>query len=200
MAIEHDNLVRYLMESYMADKEAGHGYDFLMENPVGSLRHRPYMQGERIEECVKRKTVDYCAFELPYKKSTDLSLDIIEALATNRQYRQCQMQRWTLQARDEEEQRPLEPSTEDRRSSTPAAQRTYKGPSVKKLLWRLPQKLTHEFTEQLKQTQMKSDQKVVIDFFSGEESWKAAVEEAGYIYLPVDVRTLTTPTVINSAG
>ena len=28
MAIEHDSLVRYPMESYIADKEAGHDYDF----------------------------------------------------------------------------------------------------------------------------------------------------------------------------
>ena len=39
MAIEHDNLVRYLMVSYEADIEAGHHYVFLIENPVGSLRH-----------------------------------------------------------------------------------------------------------------------------------------------------------------
>ena len=54
-----------------------------------------------------------------------------------------------------------------------------KGPNVEKLLWRLPQKLTHEFTEQLIQTQKNGEQKVVIDFFSGGESWKPAVDVAG---------------------
>ena len=31
---------------------------------------------------------------------------------------------------------------------------------------------------------------VIIDLFSGGESWKATVEQNGFIYIPVDLKTL----------
>ena len=58
-----------------------------------------------------------------------------------------------------------------------------KGPNVKKMLWRLPQLLTHEFTEQLRQTQTNSDQKIVIDFFLRGRKLEGSSRGSG-IYLP----------------
>ena len=39
---------------------------WIVENPMGLLRHRPFMMG------LPRWTVDYCMFGLPYRKRTDL--------------------------------------------------------------------------------------------------------------------------------
>ena len=39
---------------------------WIVENPMGLLRHRPFMSG------LPRWTVDYCMFGLPYRKRTDL--------------------------------------------------------------------------------------------------------------------------------
>ena len=194
MAIDHDNLVKYLTESYMADKEEGYEYDFLMENPAASLRQRPYMRGERIEGWMQRKTVDYCAFGMPYKKSTDIWTSLKDWHPVGKTGNgKCN------DGRCKQGWRKSSGRFNHRQRIGGPARLQPKGKNVKKLLWRLPQLLTHEFTEQLRQTQTSKEQKVVIDFFSGGESWKAAVEEAGYIYLPVDVRTLTTPTVTSSA-
>ena len=41
---------------------------WIVENPMGLLRHRPFMSG------LKKWTVDYCMFGAPYRKRTDLFL------------------------------------------------------------------------------------------------------------------------------
>ena len=38
------------------------------------------------------------------------------------------------------------------------------------------------------------DKKYVIDLFAGGESWRPAVEQEGYIYVPVDIRKLMAKT------
>ena len=38
------------------------------------------------------------------------------------------------------------------------------------------------------------DKKYIIDLFAGGESWRPAVEQEGYIYVPVDIRKLMTKT------
>jgi hypothetical protein len=65
-------MVRNLMESLIKDRERGLEYDLIMENPIGSLRHRPYMNGENVTDLLERTPVDYCAFGKPYKKPTDI--------------------------------------------------------------------------------------------------------------------------------
>ena len=41
-AIERDKMVRNIIRSYTKDREQGWNYDLVMENPLGSLRQRPY--------------------------------------------------------------------------------------------------------------------------------------------------------------
>jgi hypothetical protein len=38
--------------------------------------------------------------------------------------------------------------------------------------------------------EVQPDRKYVFDFFAGEESWRQAVEEQGYKYIPVDLTKL----------
>ena len=119
--------------------------------------------------------MDYCAFDMPYKKSTDLwtSLKDWNPSGSTGNGR-CN------DGHCKQGMRKSNGHWNHRQRIGGPAHLQPKGPNVKKLLWRLPQKLTHEFTEQLKQTQKNGEQKVVIDFFSGGESWKTAMEEAGY--------------------
>jgi hypothetical protein len=42
-----------------------------MENPLGSLRQRPYMRGEAMEKHLHRETTNYCAYGEQYAKATD---------------------------------------------------------------------------------------------------------------------------------
>ena len=58
----------------------------------------------------------------------------------------------------------------------------------KSKLWQLPLKLTREIMEALAEVQ--PNRRYVFDFFAGEESWRRAVEERRYKYIPVDPRKL----------
>ena len=71
-ALQHDYMVNNMFQSFFKDKGEGYSYKTIIENPVGSLRKRPYMLGERMQKEFTRTTVDYCAFGKPYRKSTDI--------------------------------------------------------------------------------------------------------------------------------
>ena len=57
--------------------------------------------------------------------------------------------------------------------------------------WQIPHKLCAEVVQQLRPREGKD---VVLDLFSGGESYRAAVEAAGYIYVPVDIATVSKET------
>ena len=65
-------MVRNMVRSQANDRKQGWTYDMVIENPLGSLRQRPYMRGEEFEDTFDRTTVDYCSYGKPYRKSTDL--------------------------------------------------------------------------------------------------------------------------------
>ena len=65
-------MVRNMVRSQANDRRLGWTYDMVIETPVGSLRQRPYMRGEKFEDTFNRTTVDYCSYGKPYGKSTDL--------------------------------------------------------------------------------------------------------------------------------
>ena len=77
------------------------------------------------------------------------------------------------------------------------------GPHVKKQLWSIPERLTSELMctamagENCKHTDTDTDTtdrtvKYALDLFSGGESWKALAEQNGYVYIPVDLKNLST--------
>ena len=80
------------------------------------------------------------------------------------------------------------------------------GPHVKKQLWSIPERLTSELMcaamagEDYKHTDTDTENtdttdrtiKYALDLFSGGESWKALAEQNGYVYIPVDLKTLST--------
>ena len=70
-AILVDRICKSILASFLQDKKDGYKYGMTIENPVGSLRRQPYMQGEVVESALRRTTVDYCAYGKPYRKSTD---------------------------------------------------------------------------------------------------------------------------------
>jgi hypothetical protein len=75
------------------------------------------------------------------------------------------------------------------------------GLHIKKQLWNLPMELTKELMKQMHEKQKgrctgdgeQTDdvtQDVIIDLFSGGESWRHIIESYDYIYLPVDIAKL----------
>jgi len=62
------------------------------------------------------------------------------------------------------------------------------GQHYKKTVWEIPEGLTREYLQELKQKCNASTRRIVLDLFSGGESWKKATEEAGFTYIPVDIK------------
>ena len=64
-------MCKSILASFLQDKKDSYKYGMTIENPVESLRRRPYMQGEVVESALRRTTVDYCAYGKSYRKSTE---------------------------------------------------------------------------------------------------------------------------------
>ena len=63
--------------------------------------------------------------------------------------------------------------------------------------WQIPHLLCEEVVSKMKP---KNDQKIILDLFSGGESYRNAVESAGYTYVPVDIKTLASDTESGSTA
>ena len=65
-------MVENLVRSLIREKQE-HDFDTIMENPVGSLRKRPFMQSQEWRELTTdQHTVGYCAYGAEVRKSTNI--------------------------------------------------------------------------------------------------------------------------------
>ena len=60
-AVLHDKMIENLLQSICAEREE-HDFEVAIENPVGSLRKRPFMQEAKWDRMVDMRTIDYCAY------------------------------------------------------------------------------------------------------------------------------------------
>ena len=70
-AIKQDVLVVSVLKSFLNAVRTDAGINVIMENPAGSLRLRPFVWIYEMLINLTRHTVDYCAFGVDRKKSTD---------------------------------------------------------------------------------------------------------------------------------
>jgi len=178
-AIAHDLLVKQIVRSFVRDSSGGAKYDLMMENPLGSLRQRPYMRGVAIEEHLTRRTVNYCAFGEEYSKATDLwtsfEWDPIGTTGNGRCCNgKCGMGKRTRRGR-----------FRHHKVIAGKSDRSVKGPHRLKQIWKIPPPLTQEVMIALGPAN--SPKQVIIDLFSGGQSWKDTVIAAGYHYVSVDI-------------
>ena len=180
------------IESMCVDRSRKVKYDVIIENPLGSLRHRPYMHQEGIIDTMTRTTVDYCAFGKPYKKPTDLwnSFGYIPKGHTgNGKCNSGLCGHTTISKHGTQKHRIGIAGDTTRRLA---------GKHIKQQLWSLPVELTKELMEQLHKTpceesdDAQTPRDVIIDLFSGGESWREITEQYGYYYIPVDIETPKT--------
>ena len=162
MAREHDDMVQNLLASLLKDKAEGAEYDFVMENPMGRLRHRPYMMQDSWLHASTRTTVDYCAFNHAFQKSTDLWHSFEEwkpqgTTGDGRCHGQCGAGRIKSNGRFAHWKKHAGKAGEG-----------VQGKGSKHKKWMIPFDLTAEVVAQLKVEDNK--QKYVIDLFSGGES------------------------------
>jgi hypothetical protein len=184
-AIKDDLMVKSLVDSMIEDRRQGMNYHMIIENPLGSLRKRPYMMQEGVVNMMERATVDYCTYGKPYRKSTDLWNTFGFEPAGNTGNGECQKGRCGMTTTSKHGK------PKHRIGIACDKERSLKGKHITQQLWSLPNDLTSELMEQMKNTVWDSDTEVrkdiVLDLFSGGESWRRAVEDQGYKYFPVDI-------------
>ena len=183
VAQDHDNMVENLLQSILKDREEGFEYDFCIENPRALLRFRPYMIADAWMGVSSRCTADYCVFDHDYQKPTDLwhSFDAEwqpkGCTGDGKCHRKCGKGRYLSSGSWKHYKRHAGPA---------GSGVTGKDQMLQK--WQIPHKLCEEVIQQVKQVEGKD---VVLDLFSGGESYRKSVEAAGYIYVPIDLKTLS---------
>jgi len=80
MAVEHDQFLPMLQQTFQEDRRRGLQYDFMVENPGACLRRRPYALLHNWPDMVQvaLKTVSLCAFKHPAMKPTDLFTSLVD--------------------------------------------------------------------------------------------------------------------------
>jgi hypothetical protein len=183
-AIGHGLLLKDLVGSAIQDRKKGLKYELLIENPVGSLRQRPFMRGEELEEMLVRRTVNYCAYGKPYCKQTDFWTTLDSWVPTGRTGNAlCNDGQCGQGTRNERTGRfnhtEVIAGPDSKKPS---------GQHYKKTVWELPVELTREYMKEFCSKHDSPEGSIVLDLYSGGESWRKATEEAGLIYIPVDIR------------
>jgi hypothetical protein len=192
-AIKHDVMVQGLVESLTQRKSTGEEFEIVMENPVGSLRKRDYMQTAEWQGLVSEHSVTYCAYGLPYRKATNIwtTMKSWKPKGTTGNgkcgFKCGQLQEQGLHMKES----TAVGRTKLRRGrhleaigAEPA--RLPKGPRQKQKIWSIPAMLQKELLDCM--PEKTPEARYVIDLFSGGESWRRQVEAAGYTYIGVDLR------------
>ena len=185
-AQNHDKMIQRLTQQMVKFREKYDG-KIVMENPVGSLAKRPFMRTASWLLAVTRTTVMYCAYGYRYMKPTHLWTSL-------NNWKPCGITgdgkcggRCGNGERHQREKRCTFKHWEQLAGSN---DRLPKGGKTQ--LWSLPTMLTEEIMAAVAVKQ--PDKKYIIDLFAGGESWRPAVEQEGYVYVPVDIRKLMTKT------
>ncbi len=183
-ALDHDRMVKDLISSVIQDREEGVKYEILIENPVGSMRQRPYMRGEAWEGLTVRRTINYCAYGKPYCKHTDFWSTLQTWLPRGNTHNAlCNDGQCGQGIRNMRTGR-------FNHSEVIAGPRDKKvnSPHYKKTVWEIPESLTTEYVAALKLENHMQDGGIILDLFSGGESWRKASEQGGFKYIPVDIK------------
>ena len=177
-AQNHDKMILKLTQELVRFHRE-YGGEIVVENPVGSLDKRPFMQLANWLQTVVRHTVMYCAYGYRYMKPTHIWTTLRnwrpEGITGNGKCGgKCgQGERHQQEKRQTFRHWEQIAGTNDR---LPAG--------GKKQIWSLPELLTEEIMNALSTSQPAIEKKYVIDLFAGGESWR------GYVYIPVDLRKL----------
>jgi hypothetical protein len=191
VAMRHDKMMECLIAALIKHKH--YGYDVILENPMGSLARKTFMNQTDWTTWVARRKVDYCAYGMKYRKSTHIWTTLLDWVPKgNTGNGVCGGKCGQLMERDShkgERKRNNSWSRKHIECIGGAANRLPMGPKRKQQLWKLPVLLQEELMEVL--SNKHDSKKVIFDFFSGGESWKETVENSGFTYVSVDVRQET---------
>ena len=195
-AIEHDSLVKAILQGIEAARKCGWQFSYTLENPRASLRRRPYMNCERWSSWMQatRKVVDYCSYGLPYRKTSDLwtSLSSWEpkgSTGSGRCERRCGQGKWAVNENGRLTFRHHINLAQDPKDGI-------RGKGARSMLNSLPSELSREFLTAAKEQArangalQRARQPVLIDLCSGYGSLQQTAKELGLQYVAVDLSDL----------
>jgi len=181
-ALAHDLLISNILTSWMCDAEAGYDHAMLLENPVGSLQHRPFMRWLPTALGLTQRRVDFCAYGHPFKKPTHIWCNLKWKPKGNTGDGRC----GTVCG-----QGRVQESTGKYKHYRGLAQepiRGPRGPGANKLLNSIPDKLTQEWMDSMVKRRIdQPDQNTIIDLCAGYQSIKQWALDNGFNYIAVDI-------------
>ena len=183
IAQEHDSMVENLLMSIMLDAQEGFDYQFCIENPRGFLRHRPYMNSDSWLQMSDRTTTDYCSHDHDYQKPTDFwtslgpEFHFKGSTGDGKCHQKCGKGKRKANGRFAHHRRHAGPAGSGVTGTDQMLQK-----------WEIPHNLCAEVIQAFKQQGGEGD--VILDLFSGGESYRKAVEAAGFTYIAIDLKTL----------
>ena len=186
-ALAHDRLVQHVLEAIRLAKEKGGKFAFGIENPVGSLRRRGFMDVSKWAPVMAAKLVrvDYCAYGADWMKPTNWWTSLMgwlpRGLTGNGLCgRKCAAGAW---------------------KSNKSGVRVYyhkvglardpkigiRGKGSRRKLNSIPEVLHSEIMDEVVRCK-KPQQHVVIDLCAGYGSLKDVAEQKGFKYIAVDIK------------
>ena len=176
-----DALTENLGLSLMTAKKE-HGIEFAQENPTGGMSRRPFMQCPEWLECTQCMTVDYCAYDHPAKKPTNIWVSEFGWIpkgttGDGRCHRLCNAGEINESTGGYQHEAVLAG-----RGDRPIATS-----DIRKHKYAVPKQLLREIVLAAS-TAGREHRKIVIDLFAGYGSMKEVAEELGLTYIAVDVK------------
>ena len=179
MAATHDKLVQNILHAWLCDRDRGSKQVVFMENPVGFLSRRPFVQRYSSLLGLTRRTVHYCAYGHIFNKPTHIWTNARSWKPTGKTGDglcggKCDMGRMMKSGRYKHyhglAQEPI---------------RGPRGAGALKLKNAVPAPLCEEWIQHLKSAPKGS---CVIDLCAGYQSLKPHALAHGFSYIAVDLR------------
>jgi len=180
-AEQADDMTENLTHSLMKAREL-YNIHYAVENPAGGMSRRPFMQNPDWLQHTQCLIVDYCAFNHPVKKPTNIWISEMTWTPTGE----------TGDGRCNQacSSGSIDPVTHKHRHNTVLAgrgDRALKPPHIDRQKNSVPALLQQEL---LKAAMLAADgnRKIVIDLFAGYGSMRKVTEEFGLQYVGVDIK------------
>ena len=146
IAMRHDKMMECLIAALIKHKH--YGYDVILENPMGSLARKTFMNQTDWTTWVARRKVDYCAYGMKYRKSTHIWTTLLDWVPKgNTGNGVCGGKCGQLMERDSHKSERKRNNSWSRKHIEcigGAANRLPMGPKRKQQLWNLPVLLQEE--------------------------------------------------------
>ena len=187
-AIKQDNLVSSLLKSFLDASGKDKGINLIMENPMGSLRYRPFVWIYELLIGLERHTVDYCAFGSDRRKSTDFWCNFgwnpVGDTGDGRCHQRCKAGYWISLANKLSYRHPVVVGGGNDRRPLGAFAKS-------KIPERLHQDIVKAAIKRSQQDGSSGHRKTIVELFAGSTALGTVARQEGLDYVAVDWSSLS---------